>query len=179
MIATLNSDCSTVTLYSEALVTTAGKTFTGLTLKSKLNCSSTETSVNLNSLLGSISNKTITVPATLFYGDSSKTTFCDGVYYFKLEISYNITSLTVDAFRVDDSACKLVDCALKCDLLKYYLDCKDSSLYYWHYALTQGSSCDSCTCTEMCTLYTELKNKLYGYSGNSNIVDSSSGCGCS
>jgi hypothetical protein len=175
MIATLNSDCSSLTLYSEALVAASGKTFVSLTLKSRLNCSLTETSVTVTSLIGSITNKTITIPSTTFYNDATKTTYCDGVYYFELEIVYDISSGGVTRYQVDDGACKLIDCALKCAVLEYYLECKDRKAYYQYYALQQGNDCDSCYCTEMCSLYTELKNLL----NDSNISVNSSGCGCS
>ena len=176
MIATLNSDCSTLTLYSEALVTAVGKSFSTLVLKSRLNCSLTETSVTLTSLIGSISNKTISIPATTFYNDSSKTKFCDGVYYFELEVVYNLDVLgTITAYQVDDGACKLIDCDLKCKVLEYYTATKDKTAYYEYYALQQGNDCDSCYCTEMCSLYTELKNLL----NDNSISTSSSGCGCS
>lgn len=172
MIATLNSDCSILTLESEALVTAVGKTFTSLTLKSRLNCSSTETSVVVSSLIGSISSKKINIPSTMFYNDSSKTKYCDGIYYFELVIGYTTVTNT---YVVNDSACKLVDCDLKCSVLDYYTKTKDKKAYYQYYALLQGNDCDSCYCTEMCSLYTELKNLL----NDNSISTDSSGCGCS
>jgi hypothetical protein len=172
MIATLNSDCTTLTLYSEALVTASGKTFNSLVLKSRLNCSLTETSVDVSSLIGSITSKTISIPATTFYNDATKTTYCDGVYYFELGINYT-TSLGI--YLVSDSACKLVDCVLKCKVLEYYTTTKDRKAWYQYYALQQGGDCDSCYCTEMCSLYTELKNLL----NDSSISIDTSGCGCS
>lgn len=173
MIATLNSDCSILTLYSEALVTAVGKTFVSLTLKSRLNCSLTESSVTVTSLIGSIANKQISIPATTFYNDLTKTTYCDGIYYFELEIVYNLAS-TLTQYQVDDGACKLIDCTLKCKILEYYLASKDRKAYYQYYALQQGNDCDSCYCTEMCSLYTELKLLL----NDSNISVDSDGCGC-
>ena len=173
MIATLNSDCSTLTLYSEALVAASGKTFTSLALKSRSNCSLTETSISLTTLISSIANKQISIPATTFYNDITKTTYCDGVYYFELEIVYITGEL--GSFQVNDGACKAIDCTLKCKVLEYYLKTKDRKAYYQYYALQQGNDCDSCYCTEMCSLYTELKNLL---NDNSISVDST-GCGCS
>lgn len=172
MIATINSDCSTLTLTSEALVTALGKSFISLVLKSRLNCSLTETSVNISSRIGLISNKQITIPATVFYNDATKTTYCDGVYYFELEIQYATVS---GSYQVNDGACQLIGCQLKCNVLDYYVKTKDRKAYYQYYALLQGNDCDSCYCTEMCSLYTELKNLL----NDSNINTDSSGCGCS
>lgn len=173
MIATLNSDCSILTLTSEALVAALGKSFNSLVLKSRLNCSLTETSVTVSSLIGSISNKQISIPATLFYNDSTKTTYCDGVYYFELQTTYTLSS--GNQYRVEDGACQLVGCDLKCKVLDYYIKTKDRKAYYQYYALLQGNDCDSCYCTEMCSLYTELKNLL----NDSNISTETSGCGCS
>lgn len=174
MIATLNSDCSILTLNSEALVQASGKSFTSLVLKSRLNCSLTETSLNVSRLIGSISNKEISIPATTFYNDATKTTYCDGVYYFELETVYYSTSLA-SSYQINDSSCKLIDCALKCKVLDYYIKTKDKKVYYQYYALQQGNDCDSCYCTEMCSLYTELKNLI----NDSNISATTSGCGCS
>lgn len=172
MIATLNSDCSILTLTSEALVAALGKSFNSLVLKSRLNCSLTETSVTVSSLIGSITNKSISIPATLFYNDPTKTTYCDGVYYFELQILYTTVTGT---FQADDGACQLIGCNLKCKVLEYFTKTKNRKAYYLYYALQQGNDCDSCYCTEMCSMYTELKNLL----NDSSISIDTSGCGCS
>lgn len=173
MIASLNSDCTTLTLYSEALVTGETKTFVSLELKSRLNCSLTETTVVLD--INDIVDSQIEIPATTFYDDATKTTYCDGVYYFELAITYNIDFEDITQYLVEDGACKLIDCTLKCKVLEYYLQCKDRKAYYQYYALQQGNDCDSCYCTEMCSLYTELKNLL----NDNSISTTTSGCGCS
>lgn len=174
MIATLNSDCSILTLNSEALVEASGKSFTSLVLKSRLNCSLTETSVDVSSLIGSISDKEISIPATTFYNDATKTIYCDGVYYFELQTTFYSASIG-ENFQINDSSCTLIDCTLKCKVLEYYIATKDKKVYYQYYALQQGGDCDSCYCTEMCSLYTELKNLI----NDSNISNTTSGCGCS
>lgn len=173
MIATLNSDCSTLTLNAEALVTASGKTFDSLVLRSRLNCSSTESSVDISSLIGSIANSQISIPATQFYADETKTQYCDSVYYFQLDITYTTGSGT---FLVQDSACRLIDCQLKCDVLSYYTKTKDKLAWFYYYAILQGNDCDSCYCTESCSLYTELKLLL---NANTSVTNSDSGCGCS
>lgn len=174
MIATLNSDCSIVTLTSEALVASGVKTFTNLVLNTKLNCSATVTTVDLSSLIGSITDSKIEVPATTFYNDLTKTVFCDGVYYFELEITYDISSPAA-TYLVKDSACTFIDCSTKCKVLDYYIKQQDKKVYYLYYALNQGGSCDSCSCTEMCSLYTELTTLI----NDNSISNSDSGCGCS
>jgi len=176
MIASLNSDCSILTLTSEALLISGVKLFTSLVLKTKRNCSTTQTSVVVSSLIGSISNNQILIPATLFYNDATKTKYCDDVYNFELEIAYDITSpLPVIPVSVTDSACIIIDCVLKCSVVKYFTTTKDKTAMYQYYALLQGNDCDSCTCIEMCSLYTELKKLL----NDNNITSSTSGCGCS
>lgn len=175
MIATLNSDCSSLTLYSEALVPASGKVFVSLVLKSRLNCSLTETSVTVTSLIGSISDNQIVIPATTYYNDLTKTKYCDGIYFFELNITYTLTVTGVTtSYLVKDGACKLIDCDLKCKVNEYYTKCKDRTAYYQYYALLQGNDCDSCYCTEMCSLYSELKTLL----NDNNISTTSSGCGC-
>ena len=75
MIATINNDCTILTLSADALLEVSGKTIDSLMLKSRLNCSSTESSVDVSSLIGSIVDNQIEIPATLFYGDDTKTTY--------------------------------------------------------------------------------------------------------
>jgi len=175
MVATLNSDCTNLTLTSEFLTPVAGKTYVSLVLKSRLNCSLTETSVTVSSLIGSISNKQIVIPATTYYTDFTKPKYCDGIYYFELQITYDLTVNGVTTrYLIKDGACKLVDCDLKCKVNEYYTKCKDRTAYYQYYALLQGNDCDSCYCTEMCSLYSELKTLL----NDNNISTTSSGCGC-
>lgn len=172
MVATINGDCTTLTLNAEALVSAAGKTFDSLVLRSRLNCSSTESEVDVSSLIGSITaENTIDVPATLFYGDDTKETYCDGIYYFQLDITYTVDS---SAYLVEDSACLAITCALRCAVIEYYLLTKDKTAWYYYYAITQGKECDSCYCTDMCSMYSELKILL----NDNNITSNSDGCGC-
>ena len=97
------------------------------------------------------------------------------MYYFELEITYNLTvGETITRYRVNDGACQLIDCQLKCKVLEYFIATKDKKAYYQYYALQQGNDCDSCYCTEMCSLYTELKNLL----NDNSISLTSDGCGC-
>lgn len=173
MLAVQNTDCSMLTLTAEALSLADGKTFDSLVLRSKLNCSSTESSVDVSSLIDSIADNSIVVPATLFYSDENKDTFCDGVYYFQLDITYTTGS---GVYLVEDSACILIDCSIKCDIIDAYTKTKDKSIWYLYTAITYGNSCDSCSCVEMCSLYTELKNLIYG---DTYITNTDTGCGCS
>jgi hypothetical protein len=172
MIATFNSDCSILTLTLVALESAANKTIDSIVLKSRLNCSLTESSLDVSFLTGSIIEGKIPIPAIDFYNDTSKTTFCDGVYYFKLEVTYTIANK--DTFLVTDSTCVLSACCLKCKILDYYISTKNKEVWYYYYALLQGGDCDSCYCTDMCSLYTELKLLL----NDNNIPDSTGGCGC-
>lgn len=172
MITVLNNDCSILTLTSDGLTTSPSKTFTSLVLKSKLNCSLTEDSVDVSELIPDISNKSIQIPATLFYGNDTQTTYCDGVYYFKLVINYTTDPPSENPTYIEDSACQIIDCTLKCKVFEQYNKTNDRKLIFYYYALTQGPDCDSCSCTEMCSIYTELKNLL-----NDNST-TTGGCGC-
>ena len=171
MIASLNSDCSVLTLSTESLITSELKTFTSLKLKSRLNCSLTETSVDISSLIDSINNSQISIPASLFYNDVNKTKYCDGIYYFQLEVEYTQSSV---GYLVTDSKCQLIDCDLRCKLINYFQSSKDRTIWHYYNALVVGSNCDTCFCTEMCSLYNEIKILL----NDNSVVNSTSGCGC-
>ena len=178
MIATLNSDCSLLTLDVPALASATGKTFDSLVLKSRLNCSSTESSVIVSSLIGSIVNNKIIIPATLFYGDVTKTTYCDGIYYLQLDVTYTYATgqpVHAGTYLVEDPTCIAVVCALKCRIQEYYMKTKDKLVWYQYYALLQGGDCDACTCADSCILYNELNLLL----NDNSIVYTDNGCGCS
>lgn len=172
MTATLNSDCSILTLNLPSLVLADGKTFNSLTLKSRSNCSLTETSLDVSILIASIADNQILVPSTLFYTDETKTTYCDGVFYFKLEVNYTIEDVV---YLAEDSACMTSVCQLRCKVNDYYFTTKDKKAHYLYYALLLGNDCDSCYCTKMCSYYTDLKLLLNDNSASS----TDSGCGCS
>lgn len=171
MIASLNSDCSILTLTADALIAEDGKTIDSLVLKSRLNCSLTESEVDISSLIEEITDSQISIPATTFYNNEDSIVYCDGVFYFKLEITY--TNET-DTYLVEDSACTIIDCELKCKVLDYYTSTKDKKAWYYYYALLQSNDCDTCYCTETCSLYTELKLLI----NDNSIPSTTSGCGC-
>ena len=171
MITTVSNDCSQLTFNSSSLELSEGKVFDSIKLKSRLNCSSTESTLDLDTLIDSIENNEIILNSTLFYNDETKTVFCDGVYYFQLEITYTIDSTT---YIVTESQCKFIGCSTQCKALDYYIKTKDNNVWYFLYALTLDS-CDSCYCTELCSLYTELKLLI----NDNNTSNSDNGCGCS
>lgn len=171
MIASLNSDCSVLTLAND-LFANETVTIDSVMLRSRLNCSLTESTVDVSSLIESISNGQISIPATVFYNASTSTTYCDGIYYFQLDIEYTQSSNT---YLATSSQCILIDCDLKCKVLDYYTKTKDSLAWQYYYALTIGGDCDSCYCTEMCSLYTELKLLI----NDNHTTSQSAGCGCS
>lgn len=170
MIATLNNDCSILTLNADALVSASGKTFDSLTLITKLNCSTVESSVDISSLIGSIANSSISIPSTLYYGDETKTTYCDGIYNFELQVVY---TTGLGTFLVKNILCTLIGCTLKCKVLDYYIKTEDKNIYYKYFALLQN--CDSCSCAKMCALYNEITSVL----NDDNTVTTNTGCGCS
>jgi len=172
MIATINSDCSILTLQSDALIEAPGKTITGLTLKSSTNCSSTESELNITSLIGSITNEQVLISASLFYDNETSTSFCDAVYHYTLSVTYDISGTE---YLIEDSACLLIGCDLKCKVLEYWNNTKDNKAWFLYYALLQGNDCDSCNCTDMCLMYTDLKLLI----NDNSISSNSGGCGCS
>lgn len=172
MITSLNSDCSIITFNSDGLLQPEGTTIDSIALKYRSNCSSTETEVDLTDLIEDVADGALSVSSAIFYSDETKDVYCDGIYYFQLDIVYTNGDGT---FQISDSACQLIDCTLKCKVLEYYTSTKDKNVWYYYTALTLGNSCDSCYCTEMCSLYTELKLLL---NDNSINIDTS-GCGCS
>ena len=172
MTVTCNSDCSTLTFSSEYLEEAAGKTIDSIKLRSRLNCSSAESTLDLSSLIPDVLNGSFNLSAEIFYNDETKTIFCDGVYYLALDIEYTVDS---DSFLAKESNCKFVGCNINCKLQDYFEKTRDSKPFFYHYALTQANACDACYCTQMCVYYDELKHILNDY-GN---TASTSGCGCS
>jgi len=171
MTATLNSDCSTLTLNTSSLELAEDKTFNSLTLKYRTSCASTETEVDISELIETIADNQIDVTSLLFYGNETSDSFCDGVYYFQLETNYTIDDET---YLAADSVCVLVDCSLKCKVIDYFIATKDRKAHYLYYALKLGGECDSCYCTEMCSMYTELKLLL----NDNSITFTDTDCGC-
>ncbi len=174
MTITLNSDGSILTFTSTLLSSSEVKTITGLKLKTKLNCSSTSTTIDLDDLIPDVANSSFDLSSIVYYDDVTKTTYCDGVYYFEIEVTYNISGEAIEEFIGKESGCKFIDTAIKCDLLTYYSTTKDMTALFYYNALAVGSICDSCNCAELCSLYSELKTLL----GNANIGSTDSDCGC-
>lgn len=168
---TVTPSCANLTIQSSALSNTGGKVITSIVLKSKLNCSLTQTSVILNSLIGSVSNNTIVIPATTYYNNILKTIYCDGVYNFELVVGYTLSSAQ---YISTDTSCVFIDCETKCQVIKNYQETKDPKIIYYYYALTAASDCDNCTCTDMCSLYSEIKTLL---NGTTSITNNNCGCG--
>jgi len=172
MTITLNSDGSILTFTSTLLSSSEAKTITGLELKTKLNCSSTPTTVDLEDLIPDIENSSIDVSSIIYYDDEEKTTYCDGIYYFELKVTYNIEGDAIEEFVGTESKCFFVDTVIKCDVLTYYVNTKDTTAAFYYNALKYGGDCDACNCAELCSLYSELKTLI----GNGNSSSTDDGC---
>ena len=169
MTITLNSDGSILTFTSTLLESSEGKTITQLELTAKLNCSSTPTVIVLDDLIEDVTNSSLPVPSIVYYDDETKTTYCDGIYYFELKVTYNNGEIEYEG---TESKCMFIDVTTKCDLLTYYSDTKDMNALFYYNALLVGGDCDACNCAELCSLYSELKTLL----GNGNTSSTDNGC---
>ncbi len=164
--------CENLTIKS-SILTGEGKNIASIVLRTKLNCSSTQTSVVLTSLEDDIVEDTLVIPATAYYNDASKTTYCDGVYNFSLAVTY--TEFEDEAiFQATDTACVFIDCDTKCKVMDHYTLTRNTKIIHYYYALVNSADCDVCNCTDMCSLYTEIKTLL-----NDNSSTTSDDCGCS
>lgn len=164
----VTSNCSNLIVTSE--IFDGAKIYSLIQLKYKKDCSTTVVTVNLSSLIGGVTDK-ITIPASVFYNDVTKTTYCDGIYNFELIVRY----YTEDPEVVSESketSCHAILCELKCKSLEKYNTTKNNKLLYYIYALESSNDCDNCTCSNMCAMYTELKSLINDFSNLSN------GCGC-
>ncbi len=173
MTVTLNSDGSILTFTSTLLQSSEGKTITGLKLKTKLNCSSTSTTIVLDDLIPDIDNSSVDLQSIVYYADATKTTYCDNIYYFELEVDYDISGEITESFIGKESACIFIDVTTKCDVFTYYETSKDLTALLYYNALTFGSTCDACNCAELCSLYSELKTLI----GNANNSSTDTTCG--
>jgi len=175
MTITLNSDGSILTFTSTLLSSSEIKTITGLKLKTKLNCSSTSTTIVLDDLIPDIENSSFDLSSIIYYDDETKTTYCDGIYYFEIEVTYNIAGEAIEEFIGKESGCKFIDTVIKCDVLNYYSTTKDVTALFHYNALKYGGDCDACNCAELCSLYSELKT-LIGNADNSSTDNGCSSC---
>lgn len=168
----VTSSCNNLTFKSSVL-TGEGKNITAIVLKTKLNCSSTQSSVILTSLKNSVEGDELIVPATAYYNDANKTTYCDGIYNFSLVVTYTLGE-TETLYSATDTSCVFIDCETKCKVMDNYALVKNPKILYFYYALVNSADCDVCNCTNMCSLYTEIKMLL-----NDNSSTPSDDCGCS
>lgn len=153
MTYTIASDCSSISLDSDYLVPT------NLTVDLfwAKNCGTTLSKISV-----SPSASVIQLDPT----DLGETeTFSDGVYYFKVVISDE------DSNTIEESLCKFVNCNSTCAMIDTYtktdLDSVIKQLSFE--ALLAANDCTSCSCTDLCTLYT-----------NTGLTDiNNDQCGCS
>lgn len=164
----ITSNCTNLVVNSE--IFDGAKIYSFIQLKYKKDCAVNVTTVNLNSLIPSITTK-IEIPATTFYNDLTKTTYCDGIYNFELIVRYYTEDPEVIS-ESKETSCHAILCNIKCKALEKYSETKNNKLLYYVYALEASNDCDNCTCSNMCAMYTELKSLINDYSNLNN------GCGC-
>ncbi len=168
----IKTSCENLTIKSELLDISEGKVITEIVLKSKLNCSLTQSSVTLTSLKDTIVVDTLIIPATSFYNDVTKTVYCDGVYNFELSVTYQNGETDV-LYKGIETKCVFVDCLTKCKVTQKYESSQNRNIIYYYFALITSNDCDNCTCTDLCSIYNELKLLL------NDTNTTSEGCGCS
>lgn len=168
----IQTSCENITIQSELLDISMGKTITEIVLKSKLNCSSTQSTVDITSLKDTITVDKLIIPATSFYNDLTKTVYCDGVYNFELSVKYTNGETEV-LYQGTETKCVFVDCLTGCKVVENYTATKNKKIMFIYFALITSNDCDNCNCTDLCSLYTELKLLL-----NDNSTTSQD-CGCS
>jgi hypothetical protein len=138
MTATISNDCTSIVITSSFLVN--GNTSNTLII-------TRGTTVTTITLATNITSYTL-LPAAL----GMSTTLSDGVY--------NISLVTVSSggTKTTESLCRVVLCAIKCDMIDNYLDVKDFGKVMAYEALKLANNCLKCDCTILNTLYTILTN---------------------
>lgn len=106
---------------------------------------------------------------TLTPDSLSLTDFVVGVYTIQL------VTIQEDGTSITELKCILIDCDLNCTMLDTFLDLTDNeenlvkALSY--HALSAIADCDTCTCSDWCTLYNTATNQT--------CVTNAEPCGCS
>lgn len=88
-------------------------------------------------------------PSDTSYDITSVEPFVDSVYSFHLKITTSVGNI------VEESTCYFVGEDLKCDILEAYR-LKDIEKVLYYQALVASNSCISCSCSDLCSLYTNL-----------------------
>lgn len=97
------------------------------------------------------------------------TEFTDGIYTIR------ITTVDTNGDTFTENKCILIDPSLECDMLDVYTDLESDpeqivkSLSY--HALVAIADCDSCSCSNWCTLYNTVTEET--------CIEDAQPCGCS
>lgn len=158
MTLTLNEDCTEVLIASDYQ---SGDNQT-VTLTVTANCGTAYTDIDID---------VNEVDYTLLPGalvDAAES-FVTGVYTIQL------VTVQQDGSTVTELKCLLIDCVLNCTMLETFLDLEGNdenmikALSY--HALTAIADCDTCSCSDWCTLYNTATDQA--------CVEDAQPCGCS
>ena len=171
------TNCSTIVLNTTEVTGLTVDDLVGLQLTHKFNCGSSavlDLTDSMDTIVTSDDDGTyFTLTAAQYYDDETVEKFCEGIYYFQVTLMYSVDSTSYD---YNGSICTLLDCEnyIKCKVKDYLIDTMDARPLYMLDAIELANECDTCTCTNMCSMYNDLLATI-----NLNIDGTTSGCGCS
>jgi len=154
MSAIVNSDCTTITL---TVVPSLNDTVTSSTLTIAKDGSTVAT-------IDSPDANIVLLPADV---DQTTTTFCDGIYCFTLNVSYDTGTQEESVFQA------FVYCELICDIVKAIADNPVTDIPYLFEAIVNASNCEDCDCETANKLYTILTDKLNDITDSNECTDCS------
>lgn len=173
-----NPDCGTIVFYTTTLQNIDPGLIGEIYLTRKFNCGSSSSvdliDYKLQVVTSDADGTTFTITAPQYYSNDDSIKFCEGIYYFYLYVQYAIEGGTA---TWTDTYCAFIDCEniIKCQTNDYVLATKDVRPYYMLDALTYSMDCDTCDCSNMCSMYNDLLATI----NISTTNDTTSGCGCS
>lgn len=137
------------------------------------NFTSTNTAVKLefNKCSGTVETFTL-APEVTSYNITSSEPFVDNVYSFLLTIT------TSTGAKIVESKCYFIGTDLLCKSLDFYKD-QDIEKTWMYLALANSNNCITCSCTDLCMLYTKLTTTACNdYSTNNGSANNQVCSGC-
>ncbi len=138
---TSNSDATILTFYHPELTNVS----TGIILKMSVGCSSTQQTFTISNT--DVTNNSFTLTSSALLGTGINK-IPDGIYYFVFQFDYTDTP---DIVNKDSTFCLFIDYDTKC---KYSTLSDTQKMIYK--SLKYGNTCDTCTCTKLCELFSLL-----------------------
>jgi len=133
---------------------------TGLQFRLRVGCGNTLSSIPV--LASTVTSNKFQLTLSNVFPTNTPTRFPDGVYYSEIQFDYPSDG---DIVNKDGNNCMLIDYDLKCNFES--LTDKQKQLYL---ALKYANECDSCQCTSLCEVYSNLIT--------TNTTTDDNPCGC-